>query len=161
MSTAQFTKDFEGKRVVVERVFVAPREKVWHAWTVSEELDKWWGPKPWNAVTHSHSFSVGGRWRYYMAGPQGEKEWCGLTYTAIDVGNSFSGEDYFSDADGVPRADMPVMKWRVEFSDVPEGTKVVVTTDFASEADMRKITDMGFEQGFSQGLDQLATLVEG
>jgi uncharacterized protein YndB with AHSA1/START domain len=32
------------KQVVFERVFDAPRELVWKAWTTPEMLAKWWGP---------------------------------------------------------------------------------------------------------------------
>ncbi len=29
----------------ITRVFDAPRERVWQAWTEAERLKKWWGPK--------------------------------------------------------------------------------------------------------------------
>ena len=37
------------KEITIERVFNAPREKVWKAWTDPVELAKWWGP---NGVTN-------------------------------------------------------------------------------------------------------------
>lgn len=33
------------RTVTIERIFDAPREKVWKAWTDPEELAKWWGPQ--------------------------------------------------------------------------------------------------------------------
>jgi uncharacterized protein YndB with AHSA1/START domain len=36
------------KKMTIERVFDAPREKVWRAWTDPAELAQWWGP---NGVT--------------------------------------------------------------------------------------------------------------
>ncbi len=62
-----------GKELIVTRIFDAPVNKVWHAWTDSAELDKWWAPKPWKAVTKQFNFSEGGHWLYAMQGPDGEK----------------------------------------------------------------------------------------
>ena len=35
----------ETERMVVTRVFDAPRELVWKAWTDPEYVMQWWGPK--------------------------------------------------------------------------------------------------------------------
>ena len=37
--------DMEGKDLLVERVFDAPRERVFDMFTKAEHLRKWWGPK--------------------------------------------------------------------------------------------------------------------
>lgn len=56
------------KGVVVARVFDAPREKVWKAWTDPEVVKQWWGPKDFTAPHISIDLRVGGRFVYSMRG---------------------------------------------------------------------------------------------
>ncbi len=159
MSKAIFTKDFENKRVTVIREFNAPRSRVWSAWTHADELEKWWAPLPYMAITGSFEFREGGHWHYYMLSPKGEKTWCYVGYESIDAENSFTATDGFCDENMNLSPDMPHMLWRNKFEEVGDQTKITVTTTFASAADLQKIVDMGFEQGFSTGLDQLEALL--
>ena len=75
LNKTAYTKDLEHNRVVVEREFQAGIDRVWRAWTESEQLDQWWGPKPYKAETKSMDFRVGGAWLYSMVGPEGERHW--------------------------------------------------------------------------------------
>lgn len=153
------TKDEAKKTITVQRTFNAPRSRVWNAWTKSEKLDKWWGPKPWNAITKTHNFSVGGRWLYNMQGPDGSGQWCLFDYETIDAQNSYSGEDAFCDEKGNKSKDMPRTHWRVQFEEKDGKTTVTSILTYKTVEAMKKIIDMGFEQGFSTGLDQLDDLV--
>ncbi len=149
----------EGNKLHVERTFNAPRSKVWKAWTTSELLEQWWGPKPYNAITKEFEFKEGGHWLYNMSGPNGETQYCWMGFKKIDAENSFHANDAFCDEQGNFSPDMPVMEWEVRFEDLGETTRMYETTTFASEADLKKIMDMGMEAGFSQGLDQLEELL--
>ncbi len=157
MNKAIFT--VEGNKLHVERTFNAPRSKVWEAWTTSELLQEWWGPKPYNAITKEFEFKEGGHWLYNMSGPNGETQYCWMGFKKIDAENSFCANDAFCDEHGNFSPDMPVMEWEVYFDDLGETTKMREITTFASEEDLKKIMDMGMEAGFSQGLDQLEELL--
>lgn len=67
-------KKLEGRELVVDRVFDAPRERVWRAMTEREHLDQWWGPNGFRNETSAFELRVGGEWRYVMHGPDG-KDW--------------------------------------------------------------------------------------
>ncbi len=159
MHTATFTKDFENATVTVTRTFSAPKNKVWEAWTTQELLEQWWAPLPWKAVTKSFDFRVGGHWHYYMAGPQGEKEWCYVGYEEIEPEVSFGAKDGFCDENMNIRPDMPNMYWKNLFEEVDGETRVTVTTTLASAEDLQKLVEMGFEEGFTMGLNQLERLL--
>ena len=159
MNTAVFTKDATNKTLTIVRSFAAPRSKVWQAWTTSELLDQWWGPKPWNAVTKVMDFRVGGRWIYAMTGPDGTKQWCVVEYKTIDPERAFTGTDAFSDENGVPDTAMPITEWLVVFEDEGAGTKITVTSTYTTKEDLEKIIEMGFQEGFSMGLNQLEALL--
>ena len=53
---------------VIARVFDAPRENVWKAWTDPEAVKLWWGPKDFTAPHISIDLRVGGRFVYSMRG---------------------------------------------------------------------------------------------
>lgn len=55
----------------VVRVYNAPVQLVWDAWTKLEHVEKWWGPRGFTLTTHSKELRVGGSWRYTMHGPDG------------------------------------------------------------------------------------------
>jgi uncharacterized protein YndB with AHSA1/START domain len=55
----------------VVRVYDAPVRAVWDAWTVLEQVEKWWGPRGFTITTHSKDLRPGGTWRYTMHGPDG------------------------------------------------------------------------------------------
>jgi uncharacterized protein YndB with AHSA1/START domain len=159
MHEAKFVKDMERGILTVERVFDVPVEKVWAAHTETALLSEWWAPKPWKAMTVSLDFREGGRWFYYMLGPEGEKNYCAVEYTSVDPGKSFTGSDYFCDEDGNRDENMPTMEWKMEF--VPEGsaTKLVSTIVYSSPIDLEKILSMGMEAGYTIALNQLEELL--
>lgn len=53
------------------RVYDAPVRAVWDAWTIPEQVEKWWGPRGFTHTTHSKDLRAGGTWRYTMHGPDG------------------------------------------------------------------------------------------
>lgn len=153
------TKNEADMTITIERTFAAPLSKVWKAWTTSEQLDKWWGPKPWNAVTKSFDFSEGGRWLYNMMCPDGTATWCLIDYKTIDPEKSFTSLDAFCDEQGTINTDMPSTNWKVEFTEHKDKTKVLVTLSFDSSKAMNTLIEMGFKEGFTMGLNQLEELL--
>lgn len=159
MTKPNIKRDLDGKKITVERMFNAPRTRVWEAWTTAGLLEKWWAPKPWKAVTESFDFREGGHWHYHMTGTKGEKEWCWVEYKKIMPQEEIANMDAFCDAEGTIRPDMPQMDWNVRFEDAGGGTKIITTVFFATPEDMTKTIEMGFEEGYSMGLQNLEELL--
>jgi uncharacterized protein YndB with AHSA1/START domain len=59
------------RELTIERVFNAPRELVFQAWTKPEHLAQWWGPRGFTLPTCEMEFRAGGRFRLVMRGPDG------------------------------------------------------------------------------------------
>jgi uncharacterized protein YndB with AHSA1/START domain len=57
--------------ITITRIYDAPLESVWDAWTVPEEVAQWWGPRGFTITTHSRDLRTGGHWHYTMHGPDG------------------------------------------------------------------------------------------
>jgi uncharacterized protein YndB with AHSA1/START domain len=143
-----YAQDAANNKMVVTRNFDAPLEQVWTAWTDSKILDQWWAPEPYKAKTKSMNFTEGGFWHYSMVGPDGTEIWARMDYKKIVTHNYFTSKDGFSDAEGVPNNSFPSMGWKNNFRKNNGGTTVEVEITFESEADMEKIIEMGFKQGF-------------
>lgn len=154
-SQATVTKDLANHKITVVKNFSAPTATVWEAWTTKEILDQWWAPKPWRAETESLEFKPGGLWRYAMVGPENERHNARVEYTQIESGKSFSGIDSFADEAGNIVKDLPSTTWKVEFQKSGTGTKVVTTLTTETKEAMDKLLEMGFEEGFQMGLNNL------
>ncbi|HKN75478.1 MAG TPA: SRPBCC family protein [Candidatus Acidoferrum sp.] len=59
------------REIVLSRVFDAPREMVWNAWTDPKQIVKWWGPRGFTTTIHEMDVRPGGVWRQTMHGPDG------------------------------------------------------------------------------------------
>nr|WP_314493835.1 SRPBCC domain-containing protein [uncultured Chryseobacterium sp.] len=154
-----FNKDFDLKSIYVMTVYDAEVSKVWSCFTKPELLDQWWAPKPWICRTKSLNFEEGGFWLYSMNGPDGEQVFSKIKYGEINDHRSFDGVDAFCDENGKIDDSFPQTKWLLGFTGVEEGTKVTVNMHFQNETDMKKQLEMGFEEGFKMGLNQLEEIL--
>ncbi len=59
------------REIVVTRVFEAPRELVFEAWTDPDQVVQWWGPHGFTTTIHEIDVRPGGLWRFVMHGPDG------------------------------------------------------------------------------------------
>jgi uncharacterized protein YndB with AHSA1/START domain len=157
METKQvvFNKDLEGKKITVTRSFDAPLDQVWDAWTDPTIREQWWAPKPYRAETKSMDFKEGGTWLYAMIGPKGDQQWSTESYDEIVPKERIISRDAFTDENGTINTAMPQMTWQTEFDDSGEDTEVTIEITLETEADMQKILDTGFQEGFTAGLDNL------
>jgi uncharacterized protein YndB with AHSA1/START domain len=57
--------------IQITRVYDAPVEAVWDAWTDPDQVAQWWGPRGFTLTTHSKDLRPGGHWTYTMHGPDG------------------------------------------------------------------------------------------
>jgi uncharacterized protein YndB with AHSA1/START domain len=59
------------RAITVSRVFNAPREVVWNAWTDAKQLVQWWGPRGFTTTIETMDLRPGGAWELTMHGPDG------------------------------------------------------------------------------------------
>lgn len=160
MNETVFTENPDQKQMIIEREFNGPVSLVWRAWTEAELLDKWWAPKPWKAVTRHMDFREGGYWLYCMQSPEGEQHWGKATFIKIVVKDFFDAEDVFCDEEGNENKELPGTEWHVVFTETKSGTKVKVTTTFASEEAMKQLIEMGVKEGTKMSHSNLDEVLE-
>ena len=85
---------------VIERVFEAPRELVWRAWTDPEHLVRWWGPDGFATPHCTIDLRVGGRLHLCLRSPEYGELWAGGVFYEIDPPSRLVYGDYFADEEG-------------------------------------------------------------
>lgn len=154
-----FSIDKETNTVLVKREFAATATLVWDAWTKPNLLDQWWAPKPYQTQTKSMDFREGGYWFYAMVSPEGEKHWCRNDYQKIEDQHSYTALDAFCDETGALDPNLPRTLWTNEFNAMDDTTLVSITAKYDSLADLEKIMEMGFQEGFTMALGNLDELL--
>lgn len=67
----------------ITRVFDAPRELVWKAWTDADDLLQWWSPKGFKTLSTKVDLTPGGIYHYGLEAPDGHKFWGRFVYREI------------------------------------------------------------------------------
>ena len=149
---------------VIERIFDAPRELVWRAWTDPEWFMRWWGPAMFTSPTVQMDLRPGGRFVWVMRDPEGNDYYTVGEYREIDPPNRLVYTDSFGDAEGnviSPSAygmgdDFPVMTVvTVTFEDLGGRTRLRIASDQAVPGDMWEMAS----SGWGTSLDKLAGVV--
>ncbi len=140
---------------VVERVFNAPRELVFEAFSKPEHLKQWWGPKGWTLPVCELDFRPGGTWLYCMRGPGGEESWGKAVYRDIQPPEKITYTDNFVDSDGNVLEGTPQLQITVSFEALEDETKVISRTVFGSAEELKRVLDMGMEAGLNETWDRL------
>lgn len=160
------TKDLENNTLIIEREFDAPREKVWQAYADKETFEKWWGPEGWETTTKEFDFTPGGRIHYDMkCVDENQGEWFGqsswglMVIDTVDSPSSFTYSDYFSDENGAPNQQMPVLKITNEFVEENGKTKLISRSVADSAEQIEELLKMGMVDGFTSQLLKLDALL--
>ncbi len=156
--------------VIMSRIFDAPRELVWKAWTEPEMVKKWWGPEHFTAPSIKVDLRVGGKYIFAMQGPAGS-EWDRVMYSAgvykeIVPNEKLVVTDYFSDSEGnmiEPSAEgqdpnfPKEMTVTVLFEEVENGkTKLSVIYPKPETAEQfEAMKKSGMEDGWNSSLNKL------
>ncbi|UPT67083.1 MAG: SRPBCC domain-containing protein [Sphingobacteriales bacterium JAD_PAG50586_3] len=152
MENVNNTKDRE---IVLSRIVNATAQLVWQVWTNAEHLDKWWGPNDFTNVTKEMDFSVGGKWRYTMHGPNNMDFANRITYTKIE---ELAVLEYHHTDDEEP----PAIEFYVSvtFEDLGDKTKVTQRSIFPTAEALRKVVEEnGAIEGGKQHLGNLDSYV--
>ncbi|MFC5468089.1 SRPBCC domain-containing protein [Cohnella suwonensis] len=161
MTNKMLTK-VEGNELILERVFNAPRELVFKAFSEAEHLKRWWGPRGWELTVCNVDFRPGGVWHYCMKcmdKNQGDfygfESWGKGVYGEISAPESIVYVDYFSDAEGNELDVMPSARIAMTFEPFEGKTKLVSRAVYESAEALKKVIEMGMEQGITETWDRL------
>jgi uncharacterized protein YndB with AHSA1/START domain len=154
----------EIERMVVTRVFDAPRELVWKAWTDPKYVMQWWGPKGFSCPACEIDFRVGGKSLLCMKTPDGYEGWNAIEYHEIVLHEKIVSSMYFSDSKGnkIDPAELG-MEEAIDgaydvtlFEDLGNGqTKLT----YIGNEPMQSAKESGQFEGWVETLDKIAVVV--
>jgi uncharacterized protein YndB with AHSA1/START domain len=157
MDTEPRTRD-----LVVTRVFEAPVEQVWQAWTEPEHVMRWWGPMGFTSPVARMDVREGGTSLVCMRSPDGHDLYNTWTYRKIVPTQRLEFILNFADEDGkridpatlglppdIPRD----VRHVVTFSAVSDNTTEMTVTEYGYTSD--QVLDIS-KAGLEQCLDKMA-----
>lgn len=117
------------REIVSSRLFNAPREVVFKAWTDPVHLAQWWGPKGFTNTFYEFDLKPGGVWRFDMHGPDGAKYPNESVFVEIIkperiVFRHISGHQFLVTATFEDLGGKTQLIWRMLFETVAEYDKV-------------------------------------
>jgi len=151
------------EEITIIRIFDAPRELVWKAWTEPEHMMRWWGPKDFTSPVCLIDLRVGGEYLNAMRSPQGKDFWSKGVYREVVAPERMVMTDSFADESGnVVSASYYGMspKWPMEllitvtFEEDNGKTKQTLKHSGIAGISAKDRTDM--MQGWSESFDKLA-----
>jgi uncharacterized protein YndB with AHSA1/START domain len=143
--------------LAISRVFSAPRELVFAAWSSAEHVKNWFCPESYSVPQASVDFRVGGTFDVCMRAPNGQEHWTRgkfveiVPHSRLVIDMSVPGEG------GNP---LFLAHTVVNFSDEQGGTRLDVTQSFTLFEPIAEPMVKGAELGWSQTLDRLTRELE-
>ena len=133
------------------RVFDAPVETVWDAWTDPEQAAKWWGPRGFTAPRIDSDLRVGGSYRIAMQPPDGDLFYLSGEFVEVDPPARLAYTFRWEDPDPDDRETLVTMSlW-----DLGESTELLLTHGAFATEGRRALHD----QGWTDSLDRLQELL--
>ncbi|MGB3467477.1 MAG: SRPBCC domain-containing protein [Cyclobacteriaceae bacterium] len=144
--------NLENRTLSLEKIFDAPIELVWEAWTSSEHIIKWWAPTGMDLKVIEHDFKIGGKWKYTMQMPDGTEFISNGTYKEI-----LEMEKIVTSADFRPMTEN--VELHAYFEKLENQTKFIFKVIHETEDYCKQQEKMGFYNGWGSAFDRLESIV--
>lgn len=132
--------------LTMTRVFAAPRERVWAAWTEPDEIRAWMCPNGFE-VTHSEGdLAPGGAWRMAMRSDEWGELWLSGVYRELDPPQRLVFTTAWEEADA-PWHEMLIT---VTLAEHPDGTEMTFHQAVFQSADSRDSHRDGWGECFDR-----------
>ena len=150
MTTMSATVTTPSEREIrIERVFDAPRDRVFAVYTDPELIPEWWGPHGTTAIVDQMDVRRGGRWRFVFREDDGSELGFHGTYREVTpperIVQTFEWE-------GMPGH---VSVETAVFEDLGDRTKVTTTSVFHTTEERDGMLGSGMEGGLNETYERL------
>jgi uncharacterized protein YndB with AHSA1/START domain len=154
MSKATVTTPAE-REIRIERVFDAPRDRLFEVFTDPESIPRWWGPRGTTTVVEEMDPTRGGRWRFLMRDPEGAETRFSGTYREVSPPDRLVQTFEW---DGMPGH---VSLEEITLEDLGERTKVVNVCTFHHATERDGMLASGMERGLNETYERLDEVLAG
>jgi uncharacterized protein YndB with AHSA1/START domain len=138
--------------LAVSRIYAAPRELVFRAWTSAAHLKRWFCPAVFTVPEAEVEFRVGGAFNICMRSPEGHDHWTKGQFTEIVPHTRLA-----IDLNVIGKQEKPLFRANmvVTFADEGGGTLMKVTQRFTLFEPVAMAMLQGAPQGWEETLDRL------
>lgn len=164
MSVTSVTKDLDSLTMTVVAEFNVTVERCWQLWSDPRQLERWWGPPTYPATVEVHDLVPGGRIRYFMTGPEGDRYPGWWRVLEVDAPIHLVVQDGFSNEDGTPNVDLPTTIMRIDITTTPPDATatasiMTMTSTFPSIEAFEQLQQMGMEEGLLAAMSQIDAIL--
>ena len=140
------------REIVMTRVFNAPRQLVYEAFTRPELMKRWFGPRGWSLVVCEIDLKVGGTFRFVLRGPDGRDLGMRGVYRELAPPERSVHVESFDDFPGESIVTTVLLE--------QEGkTTFTVTVVYPSKEIRDAVIQSGMEHGAAESYDKLAEVL--
>jgi uncharacterized protein YndB with AHSA1/START domain len=145
----------EGDReIVTERIFDAPRDLVFRAYTDPELVPEWWGPRGTETVVDRMDARTGGDWRFVHRDSDGSETAFRGTFREISPPERIAQTFEWDGMPGYVSVDI------AGFEDLGGRTRVRTRSLFHLPEERDGMLDAGMESGLQESYDRLDEVLE-
>lgn len=149
------------RKIVFTRMFDAPRQLVWDAFTRKEHLLEWWGPHGFTNKDCNVDMRRGGKFTITMVGPDGGEYPCLFIFEEIVPIEKLVWMDKVIEGDfWGPGGPPPDSRITLLLEEVGGRTKMTTITEFETNDGRDKIVAMGATEGWAQSFERLDELLK-
>jgi PhnB protein len=141
--------------VVLTRIFDAPRERVFDAWTRAEHLASWFGPKGFTVPACETDPRPGGIFRLCMRSPRGQDFWVRGEFREVVRPERLVITCTAEDDRGIPRLEEVI---NVAFEEQGGKTKLTLNTTARGPSAEAQPMLANMQKGWAQTVDRLGAL---
>ncbi|HET7790723.1 MAG TPA: SRPBCC family protein [Gemmatimonadales bacterium] len=141
------------REIVMRRIFDAPRELVFKAYTDPAMIPRWWGPRGYTTTIEKMDLRPGGAWRFVQRDPAGQIFVFHGEYREITPPERLVSTFEYEGTPG------QVVLNTAVFEDQGGRTRLTTTSLFRNRADRDGMISAGMERGATESMDRLAELL--
>ncbi|MET1031040.1 SRPBCC family protein [Domibacillus tundrae] len=160
------TMNVNENELVIKRIFDAPRELVFKAWTEPEHLNHWWAPQGFTMNSSKLDLVPDGVFHYSQRTPDGQVMWGKFVYREIVVPEKLVFINSFSDEEGNTTRAPFSPTWPLEILNIltlsehhGKTTLLIQGGPLSASEEESKTFEAareGVQQGFAETFDRLA-----
>ncbi|HPJ29832.1 MAG TPA: SRPBCC family protein [Methanothrix sp.] len=142
------------QNVLITRVFDAPRDLVFRAFTDPDLIPEYWGPRDLTTAVREMEVGSGGLWRFIQRDLDGnEYAFHGVYHQVLPPERLV----YTLEFEGMPGN---VLLETVRFEEMEGRTKMTISSVFQTVEDRDDAVQSGMGEGASESMDRFAELLE-
>ena len=151
------SKDPEALTLTIYVELDVPVERAWQLWADPRQFERWWGPPSHPVSVVEYDLTPGGRVKYFMTGPEGDKSDGSWNVLAVDPPKRLELKDADVDDLGRPNDGNGMTTMVVTLTERAGGGTLMGTEVHFYSVDAM---EQGVEMGVGEGMTALMSQIE-